>query len=116
MVHGLYFDGRKDDTLVIESIHKKRVSRVVKEEHISLIQEPGSNYIGHVSPQSGKASDISSSIISHLSEQNISLDEFVMVGCDGTAINTGCRNGIIRRLELHIRRPPTMVCPSSVFQ
>ncbi|GBL99657.1 hypothetical protein AVEN_68901-1 [Araneus ventricosus] len=42
---GLYFDGRKDRTLSMEDNRRK----VIKEEHISLVKEPGSEYIGHVS-------------------------------------------------------------------
>ncbi|GBO28662.1 hypothetical protein AVEN_274982-1 [Araneus ventricosus] len=41
---GLYFDGRKDRTLSMEDNRRK----VIIEEHISLIKEPGSEYIGHV--------------------------------------------------------------------
>lgn len=46
---GLYFDGRKDKTLYMEKgldgVYRQK-SR--KEEHVSLIGEPGHNYIGHV--------------------------------------------------------------------
>ncbi|GBM66020.1 hypothetical protein AVEN_223154-1, partial [Araneus ventricosus] len=42
---GLYFDGRKDRTLSIEDNRRK----VIIEEHISLVKEPGSEYIGHMS-------------------------------------------------------------------
>lgn len=53
-----------------------------KEEHYSLIQEPGSLYIGHVSPSSGSSNDIASSIISYLSTHNIPIDELDVIGCD----------------------------------
>ncbi|GBL86267.1 hypothetical protein AVEN_131994-1 [Araneus ventricosus] len=42
---GLYFDGRKDRTLSIED--NRRI--IIIEEHISLVKEPGSEYIGRVS-------------------------------------------------------------------
>ncbi|GBM43302.1 hypothetical protein AVEN_220830-1 [Araneus ventricosus] len=42
---GLYFDGRKDRTLSMDDNRRK----VIIEEHISLVKEPGSEYIGHVS-------------------------------------------------------------------
>ena len=42
-----YFDGRKDDT-------KVRLPngsfKIIKEEHISLLQEPGSKYIVYLTP------------------------------------------------------------------
>lgn len=102
---GLYFDGRKDKTLMMEKLHAKYFRRAKKEEHYSLIQEPGSLYIGHVSPSSGSSNDIASSIISYLSTHNIPLDELDVIGCDGTVTNTGWKSGVIRLIELHIKRP-----------
>ncbi|GBN27405.1 hypothetical protein AVEN_183716-1 [Araneus ventricosus] len=48
---GLYFDGRKDMTLSMEDNRRK----VMTEEHISLVEEPGSEYISHVSVNFGRA-------------------------------------------------------------
>ena len=103
--YGLYFDGRKDNTLVIERIESKQFRRTVKEEHYSLIKEPGSEYIGHVSPNSGSAKDIFTSILSGLTEQGMSIENLDLVGCDGTNTNTGWKRGTIRELEVHIGRP-----------
>ncbi|GBN72365.1 hypothetical protein AVEN_246144-1 [Araneus ventricosus] len=47
---GQYFDGRKDSTLIEERVDTKRCTRKAKEEHLSLIEEPGSRYITHLSP------------------------------------------------------------------
>ena len=48
-IQSLYFDGRKDQTLINEkkgdSYHKKNMMK----EDITLMSEPGSNYLGHVS-------------------------------------------------------------------
>ncbi|GBO24411.1 hypothetical protein AVEN_198870-1 [Araneus ventricosus] len=46
---GLYFDGRKDRTLSMEDNRRK----VIIEEHVSLVKEPGSEYIGYVSVNFG---------------------------------------------------------------
>lgn len=90
---------------MLKEYMKKKYRRVLKvQEHVSLIGEPGSVYIGHVSPKSSKAEDISFSIISHMSEQEVSLDQLSVVGCDGTPTNTGLNNGVIRRIQLHVRR------------
>lgn len=102
---GLYFDGRKDNTIMVEMAHSKRFRRVITEEHYSLIQEPGHIFLGHVTPNSGTSKDIATSIISYLSSNDILLDELIVIGCDGTAVNTGLRNGIIRRIELHLGKP-----------
>ncbi|GBM44765.1 hypothetical protein AVEN_164922-1 [Araneus ventricosus] len=48
---GLYFDERKDRTLSIEDSRRK----VIIEEYISLVKEPGSEYMGHVSVNFGRA-------------------------------------------------------------
>src|SRR5277367_5005210 len=55
-VSGLYFDGRKDVSKVLKmgedgKWHPGNLS----EEHISLVQEPGSNYLDHVTPVNGTA-------------------------------------------------------------
>lgn len=102
---GLYLDGRKDDTLVVELVHSKKFRRTKKEEHYSLIQEPGSSYIGHVTPTSGSSGDIVTSIISYLSSRVISLEELVIIGCDGTNVNTGYKAGLIHRIEVHLGKP-----------
>lgn len=104
-LHGMYFDGRKDDTLVIEEIQSKQFRRTVKEDHYSIIKEPGSVYLGHVSPNSGSAKDIVASILLCLREQGVPLDNLDLVGCDGTNTNTGWKNGAIRKLEEHLVRP-----------
>ncbi|GBM41151.1 hypothetical protein AVEN_4174-1 [Araneus ventricosus] len=57
---GLYFDGRKDRTLSMEDNRRK----VIIEEHISLVKEPGSEYIGHVSVNFGRAQIIGNNIYS----------------------------------------------------
>ncbi|GBM55126.1 hypothetical protein AVEN_207016-1 [Araneus ventricosus] len=57
---GLYFDGRKDKTLSMEDNRRK----VIREEHISLVKEPGSEYIGHVSVNFGRAQIIGNNIYS----------------------------------------------------
>lgn len=104
-LRGIYFDGRNDETLVIEKMGSKQFRRTKKEEHYSLIKEPGSIYIGHVSPCSGKAIDIARSILSFLKENEFSLEDLDFVGCDGTNINTGWKNGVIHHLEVYIGRP-----------
>ncbi|GBM01313.1 hypothetical protein AVEN_170360-1 [Araneus ventricosus] len=101
---GLYLDGRKDNTLVVDLANSKRFLRVKKEDHYSLIQEPGSVYIGHVTSTSGSSEDIVTSILSYLSGCGISLEKLVVIGCDGAAVNTGWKNGLIRRIEIHLRK------------
>lgn len=102
---GIYFDGRKDKTMVNSEDNCKYYRRTVTEEHYSLLQEPGSSYLGHVTPKSGTAKDIKSSITDFLSLNKIAVDKVVAVGCDGTNVNTGKNGGVIRLLELGLQKP-----------
>ncbi|GBP95516.1 hypothetical protein EVAR_70524_1 [Eumeta japonica] len=75
----LYFDGRKDKTLKIVKKGTKRYKQVVIEEHVSVIKEPESIYVGTV--------------------------DLLAIGCDGTVTNTGKFNGVIRLFERRLQRP-----------
>ncbi|GBN73164.1 hypothetical protein AVEN_187567-1 [Araneus ventricosus] len=57
---GLYFDRRKDRTLSMEDNRRK----VIIEEHISLVKESASEYIGHVSVNFDRAQIIGNNIYS----------------------------------------------------
>ena len=61
-IKNVYFVGRKDPTLVkIEQ--EGRVHKETKQdEHVSLIEEPGSSYIGHIAVQKGSATSIADRI------------------------------------------------------
>ncbi|GBO18863.1 hypothetical protein AVEN_58835-1 [Araneus ventricosus] len=55
---GLYFDGRKGRTLSMEDNRRK----VIIEEHLSLVKESGSEYVGHISVNYGRAQIIGNQI------------------------------------------------------
>jgi len=101
----LSFDGRKDKTLINIKEGTKYYRRTITEEHVSLIEEPESRYLGHISPSTGSAIEIKRSIMNYLSVNNISVDKLVAMGCDGTNVNTGQHNGVIRLIELEIGKP-----------
>ena len=88
-----YFDRRKNKTIVNIQESGKCYRRTVTEKHYSLVQEPGSSYLGHVEPTSGTTKDIKSSITHFLSLNNIVADKLVAVGCDGTNVNTDKNGG-----------------------
>jgi len=62
ILEGLYFDGRKDTTFVIDTKKGKNIRKTIKEEHVVLVQEPGSKYLGHVETASGHGYSIKTSI------------------------------------------------------
>jgi hypothetical protein len=102
-LQSLYFDGRKDHTLTNTQKGSKWYRKKVYEEHISLIEEPGSKYIGHVTPASGSADGIKDSIMCFLKDR--CLDTLIAVGCDETNVNTGRIGGTIRLLEEELHKP-----------
>lgn len=89
---GLYFDGRKDQTLT-DGGHN------IVEEHISVISEPNTQYLDHLTVHSGTSKSICESILDMPDVRDI-----VCVGCDSTAVNTGIHGGVLRRLELELGR------------
>lgn len=54
----IYFDGRKDETITNKIVAGKSVRKSVLEEHISIVEEPGSKYFGHVTPINGTGKEI----------------------------------------------------------
>ena len=50
-LQGICFDGRKDETRVLQADEIGRLHpRIVKEEHISVTWEPEGRYLGHFTP------------------------------------------------------------------
>lgn len=105
-LQALYFDGRKDKTLAIERTENGMIHKKTQiEEHTSLIQEPGSLYLGHVSSQTSGAAHVSEAIYNYLVDKKIDLQTLSCAGCDGCPANTGKHGGIIRLLEEKLQRP-----------
>lgn len=105
IIQGLYFDGRKDKTMTMvrpDGVNIKR--KIITEEHISIIYEPGSGYLGHVSPITGSAENIKTAICNFLTEANIDTSNILAIGCDGTVVNTGNIGGVICSLEKQFER------------
>lgn len=100
-IKGLYFDGRKDETMCI-----KNNRRIIKqEEHIALIKAPGDLYFGHITLSQSRATDIAKSILNYVETNEVDLSQLMVIGCDGTNVNTGWKGGVIRLLETHLNRP-----------
>jgi len=97
----LFFDGRKDDSMALTNGR-----RIIKsEEHITILEEPESKYVGHVTPESSTAKSIFEEMINYFNESGISLDGLSVLGCDGTAVNTGKHGGILQKFEAYLGRP-----------
>jgi hypothetical protein len=101
----LYFDSRKDRTLQLTRLDGKKYRKTIVEEHVSLIQEPESKYLSHVTPCSGRAKNITKSITDFLTENGMSANNTVAVRYDGTNVNTGRNGGVIWLLEDYCKKP-----------
>lgn len=99
-VLALYFDGRKDKTMyMLQGTDLVQRQAFKKEEHVSLIEEPGEKYIGHL-PLSNSTSKTIALGISNYIDQSLQA-----MGCDGTVGNTGNKGGVVRLVELHLGKP-----------
>lgn len=95
------FDGRIDDTRLLEA---ERVPRTKREDHYVVVAFPQEQYVDHVAPQSGKSNDIQREIMSVINDTQ-STGTICAVVCDSTNVNTGEHNGVIRQLEVGLNRP-----------
>ena len=95
------FDGRIDDTRVLEAA---RIARTKREDHYVIVAFPQVQYVDHISPQSGKSNDICAEILSVIND-TCSTDTLCAIACDGTNVNTGEHNGVITLLEKALSRP-----------
>ena len=62
------FDGRRDRTKIIREVQNlesnQEIDRTEVEEHYTIVKEPGSYYIDHLIPNSGRAQDVAKEMIS----------------------------------------------------
>lgn len=100
-LHAFFFDGRKDLSL------KYQLGRLnkVKEEHISILQEPGSLFFSHVAVDNGEARTITDTIWNRLLDKNVDTSTIKAIGSDGTNVNIGKDGGVIRYMELMLKSP-----------
>ena len=100
----IFFDGSIDKTLKKINKGYKSSQNLVSEEHICMLREPGSSYVGHVSPKTGSSKHISEEILELLTS-DLNSSYLRAIGCDGTNVNNGTRNGVIVGLERALKSP-----------
>ncbi|GBO04294.1 hypothetical protein AVEN_104276-1 [Araneus ventricosus] len=74
-------------------------SQSILEDHISLIMEPESKFLGYITRTFGTSKCIEQAITDFLLESKISKESLVAFGCDGTNVNVGKYGGVISLLE-----------------
>ena len=99
---GMYYDGKKDETLT--TVRKGVAMSTVRsvEEHYTIILEPNCIYKAHVSPKSGTAKNVSGAIIEVI--DNL-MESIHLIGCDAKNVNVGIKGGVIALLENVVGRP-----------
>ena len=78
---------------------------MVKEPHLVVLKEPNSQLIGYTKVENEDAEHKLMTLNAFFVEKEIALDALIGICCDGEPTNTGVRNGILRRFELHLNRP-----------
>jgi len=63
--------------------------KTISEEHIVIVQEPNSVYVGHITSTGGDSKSIKQGIIAFFDKHNIDTEALMVIGCDGTNVNTG---------------------------
>lgn len=96
----IYFDGKLDKTKVL----KNNKITIQNEEHISVVEQPGSYYVDHFTPASGTSHDTFNGLLETFSEKNMSLLNLKAIGCDGAPVNTGKNGGVIVKMEHHLQK------------
>ena len=108
-VEGLYFDGHKDKTRnqIIKGDQFHPITET--EEHIALIREPDSEYLGHLKTSSGTILHFTRSILDFVDQKKIDTIPLVAIECDDTIVNTGLRGAFLDCLKT-ILRSRCIVC------
>lgn len=105
-VNAVYFDGRRDETKTIDAAQNgSLLKRIKREEHTSLVQEPGSKYLGHVASSSSDAKTLANDIFTFFIDNAIDVRNINCLGCDGCPTNTGRLAGIVTLLESKFGNP-----------
>lgn len=99
------YDGKKDTTLKKAKVQNQiRLSRVT-EEHITILKEPQSEFLGYATPAKRTGVEIQMAMVNFLCAEAKALDYLVAICCDGTVVNTGFKSGVNACLEKFIQRP-----------
>lgn len=97
-ITGFYFDGRKDATLTWSERNGVKRRKVELEEHYSIVEEPESRFIGHVTPKQGTGLGVALALYDKMVELN-ALHSVKVLGADGTNVIVGWKKGVMTFVE-----------------
>ena len=96
-IKAIYYDDRQDDILTKVGNELKFKYSTKRENHYVIVAKPGSRYIVHVSPKSGKARNKATEILYVIRE---TVAELLVLGYADTPVNIGQHGGINMIIEL----------------
>ena len=100
-----YFDGNKDATLTKQpgktTCKWQMVPEGLAEEHYVVLD--GNDYKTHFTPKSGHANNVAKTLYTSV-RQNNTVNDIMLLGCDGTNVNVGWRNEILYYLQCLLGR------------
>ena len=69
----------------------------IESEHFTCVSQPGGKYLDHLTLDNGTGHSIASEVVALVRERGVYL---VVLGMDGTKVNTGIHNGVFHLVEL----------------
>jgi len=103
-IQAIFFDGRKDQTLVKTKQFDKWYSKKEIEDHYVFVGEPGTQYLCHSTVEKGTGKSIGNEIRNLINDLEQS-SQIVALGSDSTAVNTGKYSGAICTVEKELQKP-----------
>ena len=101
----LLFDGKKDWTLVYQEVEgsDEAYPGVIKEEHYSVVKEPGGQYLFHFTPDEDDkdhtaAEKIAIALVDWMKKYGID-KTLKFIGGDSTNVNSGIWGGVLQFVE-----------------
>ena len=107
----ILFDGRKDWTLVYEEVEGSSQPHpaIRKEEHYSVVAEPGGHYLFHFTPEPADethsaAEQIAITLVEWMVKHGVDTT-LQFIGGDSTNVNSGIWGGVFQYVEKMLDRP-----------
>lgn len=103
---GLFLDRKKNKAIVQDKTRDKYYKKTVFEEHISLVKELNSSFLGHVTLFFGTGKIITDSLKAYLNfNGHLNLSTITAIECNEKSTNTGNYNSAIASIEKYLIRP-----------
>lgn len=104
-ITSFFFDGKKDRNLnLIERAGRKVKDSSILYDNITIVLQPGDNFLGFVSTEKTTALEIFEKMKDFFERKKMDLNNIVAIGSDAENTNTGWENGVIQHFEKHLNK------------